>query len=142
MEDHDQTDEVSFLKPALIFLPTVIIILIIVGVLKSRVGLSSGAGSIILNIVIVGGVTYFVIRKIVREVKRPFTTKEKIRFVVLSALPLTALQSVFVLLFVGQSSALFWLLVPLMTMFFNFCGVWLVISTMFQKIFEKELNAA
>jgi len=144
MEASSSTNTPSFLKPSLLFIPTTVLILVVVGIAKSALGISSGTSpSIFINMFIVGFVTWLLTKGTFKEINREFTLNEKIIFCLLTVVPLTIFEVVIATFFFFQDASLQMVLfVVALAGFLNFCGVWLVISTMFKKIFKDVINAA
>jgi len=92
---------------------------------------------------IVGFVTWLLTKGTFKEINREFTLNEKIIFCLLTVVPLTIFEVVIATFFFFQDASLQMVLfVVALAGFLNFCGVWLVISTMFKKIFKDVINAA
>ncbi|WP_415884235.1 hypothetical protein [Neptuniibacter sp. QD34_54] len=127
----------SFALPALLFIPTVSIILVSVAIAKSVLGVSSGPLlSLLGNILIVSFVTWLLTKGVFKEISRELSIEEKIRFFLLTVPSLSLFEFAVMYFLLADANISMLVFIGVTATFLNFCGVWLVISAMFHKIFK------
>ena len=138
---NELNESIKMLKPAMLFWLSYVGVSIASWLIKKLLG-AEDYSSLILSMFLVGIATWIAIRPIIKKYKRTFKISEKIKFCLLTVLPLFLLLSLF-LLVVKQPDAISlskYIFALSVTTFISFCGVWLVISTMTASLFKDYLE--